>query len=61
MAEKKEAETTEKSEGASKRKKINRMTLVDIEAKLEQLKTTPGGMQSRFAQHLLSRKNVLNK
>lgn len=61
MAEKKEAEATEKSENASKRKKINRLTAAEIEAKLEQLKGTPGGMQTRFAQHLLKRAAVLKK
>ncbi len=50
-----------KSESPSKRKKINRLPLADIEAKLEELKTVPGGMQTKYAQHLLQRKNILKK
>lgn len=57
--EKKEGEAAEKTEGASKRKKINRLSLAEIEAKIEQLKTTPGGMKTRYAQHLLRRAAVL--
>ena len=54
-------EKQEKKEGASKRKKINKMPLAIIEAKLEELKAVPGGMQTKYAQHLLHRKNVLKK
>ncbi len=70
MAEKKEAEkkapekpapAEEKVESASKRKKINRLTLAEIEAKIEQLKATPGGMQTRYAHHLTSRESRLKK
>jgi hypothetical protein len=61
MAETKEAETTGKNENASQRKKINRLTAAEIEAKIEHLKATPGGMQTRHAQHLLRRAAVLKK
>ncbi|MBM3296717.1 MAG: hypothetical protein FJY83_03870 [Candidatus Aminicenantes bacterium] len=61
MAEKKETETTEKGENTSQRKKINRLSPAEIEAKLEQLKATPGGMQTRYAQHLLQRSSSLKK
>jgi len=65
MAEKEKKETngeaTEKSEDASRRKKINRLSLAEIEAKLEQLKATSGGMRTRYAQHLLRRASVLKK
>lgn len=54
-------EKPEKAEGASKNKKINRMTRAEIEAKLENLKTTPGGMQTKYAQHLLHRMNFFKK
>lgn len=62
MAEKeKTVEETEKNEGASQRKKINRLSLAEIEAKLEQLKATSGGMQTLYARHLLRRAAVLKK
>jgi hypothetical protein len=54
-------EKPEKAETASKNKKINRMNLAEIEAKLESLRTAPGGMQTRYAQHLLYRMNSLKK
>ena len=44
----------------SKRKKINKMTLGEIEAKLEEVKDKMGGLDSKYAQHLLKRKNYLN-
>jgi hypothetical protein len=54
-------EKPKKAEAVSKSKKINKMTKADIEAKLESLKTTPGGMQTKYAQHLLQRMNFFNK
>jgi len=54
-------EKKEKTDSSPKSKKINKMSLGDIEAKLEELKSVPGGMQTRFAQHLLQRKNFLKK
>jgi hypothetical protein len=54
-------EKPEKAEAAPKNKKINRMTQAEIEAKLESLKTTPGGMQTKYAQHLLHRMNFFKK
>lgn len=54
-------EKPEKAESSAKSKKINKMTSAEIEAKLEGLKTTPGGMQTRYAQHLLQRMNFFKK
>jgi hypothetical protein len=54
-------EKPEKAESSVKSKKINKMTSAEIEAKLESLKTTPGGMQTKYAQHLLQRMNFFKK
>jgi len=54
-------EKPEKAESSAKNKKINKMTSAEIEAKLEGFKTTPGGMQTKYAQHLLQRKSSIKK
>lgn len=41
-------------------KKINKMTLEEVEAKLEDVKTTQGGLSSKYAQQLLRRKGYLS-
>jgi hypothetical protein len=41
------------------KKKINRMTLVEIEAKLKEVEEQMGGMDSKYAQQLLHRKKTL--
>ncbi len=43
----------------AKNKKINRLTLAEIEARLEEIKKAEGRWQSRYARTLLARKNVL--
>jgi hypothetical protein len=52
----------EKPEAAppAKKKKINKMTLAEIETKLEEVKIKMGGLDSKYAQHLILRKNYLN-
>ncbi|MGB9906353.1 MAG: hypothetical protein ACPLRR_03070 [Candidatus Saccharicenans sp.] len=42
-----------------KNKKINRLTLAEIEARLDEIKKTEGRWQSRYARALLARKKVL--
>jgi hypothetical protein len=48
------AQSTEK-----KNMKINRMTMAEIEAKLEELRAAQGGLGSKYAQQLLRRKSAL--
>ncbi|MFW6132244.1 MAG: hypothetical protein ACOC5F_06590, partial [Candidatus Aminicenantaceae bacterium] len=42
-----------------KKKKINQMTLSEIEAKLEETKKTMGGTDSKYVQKLMERKEYL--
>jgi len=48
------------AEKKQKSKKINRLTLAEIEAQLEEIKKTQGGWYSRYARHLLERKKALS-
>jgi len=59
MSEEKE----KRAEPASppKKKKVNRMTLEEIEAKLKEVKEKMGGHESKYAQELLKRKRSLEK
>ena len=43
----------------SKSKKINKMSLAEIEVKLEDVKEKMGGWDSKYAQQLIKRKNFL--
>ncbi len=53
-------EKTEQSEEKAKRnKKINRMTLAEIEKRLEEIERSMGGHSSRYARELLRRKEIL--
>jgi len=45
--------------GEKKNKKINQMTLAEIEAKLTQIKQTQGGLVSNYARQLIRRKKTL--
>ena len=54
------AEKAAEAPPTSKNKKINKMTAAEIEAKLEEVKTTMGGLKSKYAQQLLRRKNLLS-
>jgi hypothetical protein len=50
----------EKAEAAGpKNKKINKMTLAEVEAKLEGVKSTMGGLNSKYARQLILRKEYL--
>ncbi|RLE01439.1 MAG: hypothetical protein DRI99_07335, partial [Candidatus Aminicenantes bacterium] len=42
-----------------KKKKINQMTLEEIEERLKYVQETQGGLDSLYAQHLLQRKAYL--
>jgi len=46
-------------EKAQSHKKINKMTLVEIDAKLNEIKSTQGGLRSRYAKQLFLRKKTL--
>lgn len=50
------SDTAEKSK---KNKKINRLSLAEIEKRLEEIKKAEGHWQSRYARTLLARKKVL--
>ncbi len=52
------AEKSDK-ESSSKSKKINKMTLAEVEAKLEEIKGKQGGLSSRYALQLLHKKSLL--
>ena len=52
------AEDSEKK--GQKKKKINRLTLNEVEAQLQEIKKTQGGWQSRYARHLQARKRALS-
>jgi len=50
----------EKGEAApAKSRKINKMTLAEVEAKLEEVKSTMGGLNSKYGQQLIQRKEYL--
>jgi len=48
-------------EKSSKNKKINRLTLSEIEAQLEAIKKSEGNWRSKHARQLLARKAVLTR
>jgi hypothetical protein len=58
MAEDKKAEQPGTTETAGN-KKINAMTIKDLEAKLAEVKEKQGGLTSKYAQQLLLRKKSL--
>lgn len=61
MAETKPAPAPESvAEAAPRRKKINELTLAEIEAKLAECADKQGGLTSRYARQLLLRKKVLS-
>lgn len=49
----------EKQESTPKRKKMNSLTLAEIEAELAECKEKQGGLTSRYARQLLARKKAL--
>lgn len=46
-------------EKKKKNKKVNEMTLEEIEKKLQDVQQTQGGLSSLYARHLLRRKEIL--
>jgi len=46
-------------EKAKPNKKINKMTPAEIEAKLNDIRGSQGGLKSRYAKQLIQRKKVL--
>ncbi len=47
------------TEKKKKNKKINKMTLEEIEKKIQEVQQTQGGLSSIYARHLLRRREVL--
>lgn len=47
------------TEKKKKNKKVNEMTLEEIESKLQEVQQTQGGLTSLYARHLLRRKEIL--
>ncbi len=56
MAEEKPEQAQEK---AARGKKINKMTLAEVEKQLAEIKSSQGGLTSRYAKDLQRRKNRL--
>ena len=56
MAEEKPEQSQEKD---ARGKKINQMTLAEVEKQLEEIKGSQGGFTSRYARELLRRKSIL--
>ncbi|MBN2264725.1 MAG: hypothetical protein JW775_02825 [Candidatus Aminicenantes bacterium] len=50
----------EKQETTPKRKKMNALTLAEIEAKLAECRDKQGGLDSTYARQLLARKKALS-
>jgi len=50
----------EKLDSTPKRKKINALTLAEIDAELAECKEKQGGLISKYARQLLARKKVLS-
>ncbi len=53
-------ESGAESPSPSRRKKINELTLEEIEAKLAECRDKQGGLSSKYARQLLLRKKVLS-
>jgi hypothetical protein len=49
----------EKKESTPKRKKMNTLTLAEIEAKLAECREKQGGLVSKYARQLMARKKAL--
>jgi hypothetical protein len=61
-ADKEEAQAEQKppEQAGAAKKKINKMTLAEIETKLKEIEGTMGGLKSKYAQQLLHRKKILS-
>jgi len=55
------AETKPEGEKAAKTKKINQLSVSEIDAKLNEMKTAQGGLRSRYAKQLILRKKAIGK
>jgi hypothetical protein len=53
------AQATPAAESGPKRKKINRLGLAEIEARLAECQEKQGGLASKYARQLLARKKAL--
>ncbi|MCX6560308.1 MAG: hypothetical protein NTZ26_07315 [Candidatus Aminicenantes bacterium] len=51
----------DEKEKAAKNKKLNKMKAADLDNKLNELKTSQGGLQSKYAHMILQRKKTLGK
>jgi len=65
MAEKKAEKTTQapapaQSESGPKKKKINELSLAEIEARLAECQEKQGGLLSKYARQLVARKRALS-
>ena len=58
MAEEKQEQAQDKPKRG---KKVNKMTLAEVEKALEAATSSQGGLSSRYAQALLRRKDVLSQ
>ncbi len=59
MAEEKKTETAAGADSTPKKKKINEMTLAEIDAKLAEVKEKQGGLTSKYARQLALRRKAL--
>jgi hypothetical protein len=59
MAE--EEKEVQSQDNPKRGKKVNKMTLSEVEKALETAQSTQGGLNSRYAQALLRRKEVLRE
>lgn len=60
MSEEQKNEQSNEEAKESKNKKINKMTLQELEDALKKTKESQGGLYSRYAKELLKRKEVLS-
>jgi hypothetical protein len=54
-----EDQPAEEQKAEEKKKKINKMTLAEIEKKIEETKKHQGGLYSRYAKELVKQRDVL--
>ena len=59
MAEEKKADQAGTPEAPAGNKKINEMTIAELDAKLAEVQEKQGGLTSKYAQQLLLRKKSL--
>jgi hypothetical protein len=59
MADPKAAPPGAEAEKDAGNKKVNKMTPAEIDVKLNEIKTSQGGLKSRYARQLIQRKKVL--